>query len=132
MRPRAGTMLGLTLLLGALSAAACNSDLACPQSDLVVVNLTVLDGAGEGVPGLKIVDSVPRTSAVFTVVRQLRYTPTEYTVFSSDYIDKIRASGETLIVRGSDGTRSFNTAIGVRVQGCGLLKTSGPDTVLIN
>jgi hypothetical protein len=97
-----------------------------------MIPLTVQDSGGAPVPGLSISATIVRTDQSFTVAQIGIGGPGTYVVFDDSFLTRIRASGESVRVTGSDGTLRFTQLFLFDApSGCHVRKVAGPDTVVV-
>jgi phage-related baseplate assembly protein len=120
------------LILAALLGCADRTAPSVCTALFAMIPLTVLDQGGAPVSGLTITASVVRTGQQFAVP-QLGgvWAAGTYIVFDDNFRDRIRATGDSVRVAGSDGARAFSGDFFFDVPGgCHVRKVAGPDTVV--
>ncbi len=124
----------LTTLAAALLLTGCNSGTSPKVCTALfaLISVTVVDQQGNPVTGMTITDSVLRTHATFTVPQiEGVFGPGNYQVFSDNFSDQVRESGDPVRVAGRNGTLSFSADFVFGVPGgCHAGKLAGPDTVV--
>lgn len=102
------------------------------------ITVTAVDSAGQPVNDLAIRDSVLRTHQASDVTDQslALLTPGTYVIFADNYMDSVRASGDSVRVTGTSSSvgpapsPGFSTVYVFGNDGCHVKKLAGPDTVV--
>jgi hypothetical protein len=103
---------------------------ACTEL-FAMVPLTVQTRQGGPASGLTISATILRTAQTFTVPQIGIGVPGTYVVFDDNFLDRIRASGDSVRVTGSDSTLGFSELFVFDAPGgCHVQKVVGPDTVV--
>lgn len=124
----------LTTLAAAVLLTSCNSGSSHRTCTAIfaMISVSVVDQQGNPVTGMTITDSVLRTHATFTVPQiEGIYPPGTHQVFSDNFSDQVRESGDPVRVVGTNGTISFSADFVFGVPGgCHVGKLAGPDSVV--
>jgi hypothetical protein len=123
--------LRLSLLLAPLIGCGDQGAPGVCTALFAMVPLTVQEPGGAPVSGLTISATVLRTGERFTVPQVGIGGPGTYVVFDDNFRDRIRASGDSVRVTGSDSALRFTQDFLFDVPGgCHVRKVAGPDTVI--
>jgi hypothetical protein len=96
-----------------------------------MIPLTVQTQDGVPASGLTISATIVRTGQTFTVPQIGIGGPGTYVVFDDNFLGRIRASGDSVRVTGSDGTLGFAQIFLFDAPGgCHVQKVAGPDMVV--
>jgi hypothetical protein len=130
MNVRMRTLPLASLLLVSLLGCA-DQPLVCTES-FAMIPLTVLTPAGAPVSGLVISATTVRTGQTFAIPQQSGFgEPGRYVVFDDSFRDRIRMSGDSVLVSGA-GALQFSARFIFDVPGgCHVRKVAGPDTAWV-
>ena len=96
------------------------------------ISVTVQTQGGAPVTGLSITATNLRTGQSFGVPQSLGTGPGTYVVFDDNLRDRVRVSGDSVRVIGSDSAPRFTGYFVIDVpEGCHVRKVAGPDTVVV-
>ena len=124
--------LGLSLLLAALIGCGDQAAPVVCTALFAEISVTALTQNGAPVSGLAISARILRTSQSFTVAQYGGGGPGTYVVFDDNFRDRIRTSGDSVRVTGSDSVLGFTADFLFDVPGgCHVRKVAGPDTVMV-
>ena len=114
--------------------AACNdhpTGRICTTS-FALIPVIVVNAQGAPLGSIAITDSVLRTHERFAVPQSFNGWPAgTFHIFDDSFIGKVRESGDSVRVTGTNGTLSFGADFVFGApDGCHVMKLSGPDTVV--
>jgi hypothetical protein len=130
------TKIILLALVTPLLFSCSNPDIpkVCTQQ-FVMHNLTVLSPGGEPADSVQIIVSNKATSDIYDVCGSslCEETPADgqYIILHDGFFGKIDSDGETIVVHGEKGDRSFTEQFIFGDDGCHIQKIAGPDSVYL-
>ena len=123
--------LRLSLMLSPLIGCGDQATPGVCTALFAMIPLFVQTQAGGPASGLTISATILRTRQTFTVAQSGIGGPGTYVVFDDNFVGRIRASGDSVRVNGSDGTLEFTQVFLFDAPGgCHVRKVSGADTVV--
>lgn len=129
-------MYGFRLMLTTSLCAAlsgCSTDavpLVC-TTVFVTIPATVVNGAGQPIGGVSVVDTVLRTGAVLDATGGASTSLGTVIIFSDAFLNAVAPAGDDVIVvaTANGHTGSANYRFGS--DGCHVRKLAGPDTLVV-
>ena len=118
--------LGLCPLL-----SACGTGPAVCTASFAMITATVVDGAGQSISDVTVIDTVRRTGAVLDVTGTTPASGPGVTIFSDGFLQTVKASGDEVIVVATAAGRSGSADYRFGSDGCHVRKLAGPDTLVI-
>ena len=117
-----------------LSLAGCNDDSmpgACTAS-FAMIGVTVIDGAGQPVPGASVTATLVRTGEVLVPMTLMLMEPGTYVLVDDGSTSLIRRSGDAVEARIAKGAMATTAEYVIALEGgCHVTRISGPDTVTL-
>lgn len=122
----------LSLMLASLIGCGDQASPGVCTALFASISVVVQTPAGVPVTGLIISATNLRTGQNFAVPQYLGGGPGRYTVFDDNLQDRIRASGDSVRVTGSDIAVRFTENFVIDVPGgCHVRKLAGPDMIMV-
>jgi hypothetical protein len=118
-----------------LSVVACSDDSmpggACTAS-FAMIGVTVVDGAGQPVPGASITATLVRTGQVLVPTTLMLTAPGTYVLVDDGSSSLLRRSGDAVQAHIAKGALATTADYVIALEGgCHVSRVSGPDTVTL-
>jgi hypothetical protein len=130
--PRFGAGVVLSLTLAVAGCHSNGSENVCTAL-YATIGVSVIDSAGLAVgslSGITVQDSILRTGQVITIA-QLGFPTTSATIFTDGNIASVLPAGDSVVVVGTLGSRSFRSGYRFGSDGCHVSRIAGPDVVVL-
>ena len=123
---------GAVAMLLSLAGCSDNSMPGACTASFAMIGVTVVDGAGQPVPGAAITATLVRTGQVLVPTTLMLTEPGTYVLVDDGITRLIRRSGDAVEARIAKGAMATTAEYVIALEGgCHVTRISGPDTVTL-